>query len=511
MMKEFYEALLLWTKCFLIWKLIYKGVVSMIRPHPNTPQEGLNYLRAYIEENHSVPTISKLRANAKYPHDTYYQRIFGGLISALKQIGVYKAGYIGKTMKELESDKKAQIAKGIQIMCLQSGQIPTYNEYMAEAKKNNWPIGVRGYFPKWNDAVRSAGFDPTKLEFSREELIEIMQKKAIEIGRTPTIAYWYRYVRFPMVYDYIEKFGSWNRALETAGLPVNQRDDWTEEECKEAIKAFGAERERLPCYEEFDGNNYSPCASIIAKKFGSGRWKNAIEYLANEKYIEFGTRSHPYLSNHDHLRPSVKEGLVDDIVGNLNLKHFHDSLYRNFVPTASRMSFDFVIEGRFFIEVAGMINERQYFDQAVMNDDERKYRDILKKKIELSEKYNINLIVLFKNYSKSKIIKCLQPLYDYAKSPIKESNGEIIFNANRINYKKEDKYPDELLLENIYSIYNKIGHMPSLAEMLQPGLPYPSIYTKKKPWNAWVVEVMRKYNIEMSDNDIRNRKLKKYL
>jgi hypothetical protein len=86
-------------------------------------------------------------------------------------------------------------------------------------------------------------------KLSRERLIEDLQAFAAELGETPT--------RTQMNDDgphsstpYYTEFGSWNDALEAAGLGTNHRNDVPDEELIEALRDLDEELDRTPRFED---------------------------------------------------------------------------------------------------------------------------------------------------------------------------------------------------------------------------------------------------------------------
>lgn len=71
-------------------------------------------------------------------------------------------------------------------------------------------------------------------------------------------------------------YGTWNKALEAAELPINQtKKNWTNEECLEAIRFFEREFGKKPKAKDFVGDESYPSYSTVQRRFGS--WNKAIE------------------------------------------------------------------------------------------------------------------------------------------------------------------------------------------------------------------------------------------
>lgn len=93
-------------------------------------------------------------------------------------------------------------------------------------------------FGSFNQALIAAGLKPNKTvdqprakkepkkprasRFKKDKLIELLQMKANELGRTPTYAEVSLDKRFPSAGTYAVMFGTYNQAVEAAGLKPNE-------------------------------------------------------------------------------------------------------------------------------------------------------------------------------------------------------------------------------------------------------------------------------------------------
>lgn len=74
------------------------------------------------------------------------------------------------------------------------------------------------HFGSFNAGLKAAGLTPnTKEKYTEDELISELQKKAKELGRTPKMR------EIEIAQTYINRFGSFNKALEAAGLIPNKK------------------------------------------------------------------------------------------------------------------------------------------------------------------------------------------------------------------------------------------------------------------------------------------------
>ena len=81
-------------------------------------------------------------------------------------------------------------------------------------------VTIRNRFGSWRDALIRAGIDPTKPPktiYSDEVLLEILREEFKKRGRPP------KYYEVKQATTMQFRFGSWNKALEAAGLKVHYR------------------------------------------------------------------------------------------------------------------------------------------------------------------------------------------------------------------------------------------------------------------------------------------------
>lgn len=120
-------------------------------------------------------------------------------------------------------------------------------------------------FGTWNRALNLAGL--IKKNYTNEELLELIRTKAKELKRMP------KDHEMPDIRSIVSQFGSWHKALEQA------EQKYTDEELLESIKAKAKELGRIPKATE------TPYLSTILKRFGS--WHKALEQskVSNSKTL----------------------------------------------------------------------------------------------------------------------------------------------------------------------------------------------------------------------------------
>ncbi|KRT87143.1 MULTISPECIES: homing endonuclease associated repeat-containing protein [Bacillus] len=117
---------------------------------------------------------------------------------------------------------------------------------------------IRRNFGSFNKGLEAAGLTPGKRrEYTEEELIDILQNKAKELGRPPKkreVRQWSAIVKH---------FGSFNKGLEAAGLTPRKRREYTEEELIHILQEKAKELGRSP--KQMEVKQWS----TIVKRFGN--------------------------------------------------------------------------------------------------------------------------------------------------------------------------------------------------------------------------------------------------
>ncbi|KIU04516.1 homing endonuclease associated repeat-containing protein [Bacillus subtilis] len=116
---------------------------------------------------------------------------------------------------------------------------------------------IRKHFGSFNKGLEAAGLTPGKRRnYTKEGLIEILQQKAEELGRTP------KRHEVKQTFTIINVFGSFNKGLEAAGLALNTTT-YTEGDLIEILQQKAKELGRAPKLREVKQN------ATIKRHFGS--------------------------------------------------------------------------------------------------------------------------------------------------------------------------------------------------------------------------------------------------
>ncbi|MBO3794335.1 homing endonuclease associated repeat-containing protein [Bacillus subtilis] len=138
------------------------------------------------------------------------------------------------------------------------------------------------HFGSYNKGLKAAGLNPnrkrSKNEYTKEELIEILQKRAKELGRTPKVK------EVTQIGSIMKHFGGFNKGLEAAGLKILQsKKQYTKEELIAILQQKAKELGRAPKETEISQR------SSISRHFGS--FKKGLKAAGlvpnlNKKYTE---------------------------------------------------------------------------------------------------------------------------------------------------------------------------------------------------------------------------------
>lgn len=109
-----------------------------------------------------------------------------------------------------------------------------------------------------------------------KELLEYLTQFHKEIGRVPITTDFRDSKKYPDVYMYQSHFGSWNHALELAGLDIirSNYNSFTNGELLDFLIQFYKETQKVPTTRDFKNNKKYPSHKVYINRFGS--WHNAL-------------------------------------------------------------------------------------------------------------------------------------------------------------------------------------------------------------------------------------------
>ena len=137
-------------------------------------------------------------------------------------------------------------------------------------------------FGAWNIALRAAGLNLNKLKhYTNEELLQLLRILAERISKSPSSRDMSLAPAFPDSKVFITRFQSWNKALLAAGLEPNRRRKYSDMDLIILLRRLARRLGRSPSYEEANHQRGFPCALTFRERFGT--WNNALEKAGLER------------------------------------------------------------------------------------------------------------------------------------------------------------------------------------------------------------------------------------
>lgn len=143
-------------------------------------------------------------------------------------------------------------------------------------------------FDSWQDAVARAGFEPHEpvTRIPTADLIDALEELADELGASPSSVQMNKHGRYGQRV-YRDRFGSWDEALEAAGLEPLEDDSLqpvSSSELRAELQRLAEEIGDTPTSRQMDEQGaYS--SEAYRRHFGS--WNSALEAIGHEPHHEF--------------------------------------------------------------------------------------------------------------------------------------------------------------------------------------------------------------------------------
>ena len=132
-------------------------------------------------------------------------------------------------------------------------------------------------FGSWNKALRTAGLKPRRepKNYTDDQLIASLIALYEKLDHVPTMGDVDEEPSIPSSVTFSRRFGNWNLALKAAGLALNSHRRTTDEDILELIKKRASELGRVPRSRDMGPRFGYPSAMTYAKRFGS--WNAALK------------------------------------------------------------------------------------------------------------------------------------------------------------------------------------------------------------------------------------------
>ncbi len=188
-----------------------------------TKEELLESLKEYMKDKTRIPTMDVLKSELSPSISTYDKR-FNGAYNAFKIIGFDIDKQIEQDCKDKEQDMIDKYKKLEKML----GKTPSSRDIEYYSQKYSYGYAMKTYeahFGSLYNLQMLCGFTPTVIgrNKSKEDLINDIHWLYKELGRVPSQNDLFYFDNVASTRKYIDVFGSWNNAIEKAGLTPNSK------------------------------------------------------------------------------------------------------------------------------------------------------------------------------------------------------------------------------------------------------------------------------------------------
>lgn len=188
---------------------------------------------------------------------------------------------IGRVLKNKNKYTDRQLLNYLIQFYEEYGKVPIANDFVINPKYPGSNI-YHTRFGSWNKALEMVGLYDKKekrisVSYADKELLDYLKQFYEENGRTPMQDEFARNPKYPSWSTYVHRFGSWNKALEMAGLDINYHASYTDEQLLNYLKQFYNETGKAPTETDFRYNKKYPSITTYIKHFGS--WNKALKLV----------------------------------------------------------------------------------------------------------------------------------------------------------------------------------------------------------------------------------------
>lgn len=169
-----------------------------------------------------------------------------------------------------------ELISQVRMLAEELGRPPSERQFYTDPRiKKSRAVEYR--YGTWNKFLEAAGLETNtshgkKQEFSDEELISQIQTMAKELGRTPTIPEYSKSPKTACSFTAIRRFGSWSKFLKLAGLKAH---GYSDEELLVQVRMLAEELGKPPTQLDFSDDPRTASAMTAVNRFGS--WNKFLE------------------------------------------------------------------------------------------------------------------------------------------------------------------------------------------------------------------------------------------
>ena len=199
-----------------------------------SPEDLLKELHRLQDDLGRTPRIKDLKEHGKYSQQTYRSE-FGSWNDALKAAGLEP--------NQRKRSPAGELKMRLRTLAEELGRTPTRQEVA-----QNTPFTRQHYeseFGSYKAACLAVDLEPNNQSVTRTSLVSELRNLRDEIGRTPRQKDMREHGNHASS-TYRTEFGSWNGALQAAGMKPNQRKDITRQELVEELHRLRSDLDRVP-------------------------------------------------------------------------------------------------------------------------------------------------------------------------------------------------------------------------------------------------------------------------
>lgn len=241
-------------------------------------EEIIKQLQSFEKKYNTTSIRIYKELNIKPSWSTITRR-FGSWNNALKEANIYK---------EKPNYTKNEIINTLNKVAKENNGKITLKYYNDKKIKPSLKV-IKKVFGSWENALKSSNLEyhcTNKKIYSEEEILNTLKKCYKENGNYISANLYKEKGYKPSTHTISKKFGSWNIALEQAGLKINQKNEkkFTKNQIKEILKKL-ANKDDFLSVETYKEKCSTPSFGTVVSMFGS--WNNAIKESGLKEKITY--------------------------------------------------------------------------------------------------------------------------------------------------------------------------------------------------------------------------------
>jgi hypothetical protein len=205
-----------------------------------------------------------------------------------------------------------EILSDLQRVADKVGETPTQSQYQKHGEYSRSPF--QRIFGSYNEAVRSAGFEPNQQvapgtdPIDTDDLLADLQRVAEEVGYTPTQKQYEEYGEHSP-HTLVRNFGSFNNAVEAAGYEPNRHHGMSKEEILSDIHDVVEKLDETPTAHQYDQHGEFSLGALN-RRFG--RYNNALEAAGYDPVALSGIPTNDLLADLQRVADDLGEAPTKD-------------------------------------------------------------------------------------------------------------------------------------------------------------------------------------------------------